>query len=84
MGKYITDSYARIICNKCGNKLVDILKPGTAFSFDGINPCPCEGKQVTDYSDKGIDELRELLKAKGIPFSSQAKEETLIKKLKGA
>ena len=79
---YITDAYARIQCKECGNKLVDILKPGT--SFDSIKPCPCESKQVIDYTDKGIEELRELLKAKGIPFSPQAKEETLIKKLKGA
>ena len=82
MSNYFTDAYARIQCKECGNKLVDILKPGT--SFDSIKPCPCESKQVVDYTDTDIEELRELLRGKDIPFSPQAGKPTLIKKLKGA
>jgi len=39
-GLYTTENYARIICNSCGNKNVDELKPGQPF--DSIKKCACQ------------------------------------------
>lgn len=77
MGNYITDAYARVQCANCGNKVVDILKPGTPF--DSIKPCPCEEEVVLKKLD--IDEVRRQLTVKGIQFSPLAKLGSLLKKL---
>lgn len=81
MGKYITDAYARIQCTVCGNKLVDVLKPGT--SFDDIKECQECAEKTPDYDAMELEELQKACKDKGIMFASNAKEETLRKKLKG-
>jgi hypothetical protein len=41
---YITDAYARIQCNECGNKLVDTLIPGKPF--ESIKSCTCQAPKV--------------------------------------
>ena len=41
-GKYSSDNYARIKCNLCGNKNVDIILPGKPFN--SIKPCKCQEK----------------------------------------
>ena len=78
-GKYITDSYARIMCTACGNKIVDILQPGKPFN--SFKLCECGG-EVNEYSNMEIEELRKVLDEKGIRYSPQAKKETLIRKIK--
>ena len=44
MGKYITDAYTRVQCTLCGNRIVDIILPGTPF--DSIKECPCQVEEV--------------------------------------
>lgn len=79
MGKYITDAYTRVACTLCGNKTVDIIKPGTPF--DKIKTCPCE--EVKDYDALDIDELKEIAKGMNKPFPSNIGKQSLIKKIKG-
>jgi hypothetical protein len=79
MGKYITDAYTRVSCTKCGNKTVDIIKPGTPF--DKIKTCPCE--DIKEIKDMDIDELKGIAKGMNLPFPSNIGKESLIKKIKG-
>lgn len=76
---YITDAYARIQCTKCGNKLVDILKPGTPF--DKIKECPCT--KINDLTKLSLEELKELADKTNISYPSNIGAKTLITKLKG-
>ena len=80
MGKFVTSEFARVRCSEC-NEILDTLNPGR--SFDSIKECNCQAEVVVNYDDKDIEELREILKDRNIPFSPQAGKPTLIKKLKG-
>jgi hypothetical protein len=81
MGKFITSEFARVRCAVC-KEVLDTLNPGR--EFDSIKECNCQKEEVIDYEELEIEELREILKTKNIPFSSQAGKPTLIKKIKGA
>ena len=50
MGRYQTDSFARIMCKLCGNKVLDILMPGQPF--DSIKICPCETKTPVNVATR--------------------------------
>ena len=81
MGKFITTEFARVRCALC-NEILDTLNPGR--TFDSIKECNCQAETVVNYEELEIEELRDILKTKNIPFSPQAGKPTLIKKIKGA
>jgi hypothetical protein len=78
--KFKTTEFARVRCVLC-NEIVATIQPGR--EFDAIPECDCQTRTI-DYAELEIDELREILKGKNIPFSPQAGKPTLIKKIKGA
>lgn len=79
MSKFITSEFARIRCAEC-KEILYTLNPGREFG--AIPECNCQTKKI-NYEALEIAELRDILKAKNIPFSSQAGKPTLIKKIKG-
>lgn len=81
MGKFKTSEFARVRCSKC-NEILDTLNPGR--EFDSIKECNCQAEVIVNYEELEIDELRDILKGRNIPFSPQAGKPTLIKKIKGA
>lgn len=78
---YITDAYARILCDKC-KKQIQILMPGQPF--EGIAKCDC-GTRVEEvpFTELTVIGLKKELQARGLSYGSKDTKDTLIALLEG-